>query len=131
MCSINYDGSFNRHADVIDGKTHRFTTVGGTKIAEKKMRAYFEKEIKKSDLSLSEAVQRAVFCWQVGFSAPATPDKFERDTLPSQNELKKLLRESLKTRRIEAALLDRASKTSSCFRRLDEKVVQKAVKNLE
>ena len=131
MCSINHDGSFNRHADSLDQRTHRFTSVGGTKLSEKKMRTYFEKEIKRSDLPLNDAVQRAVFCWQLGFSTPANPDKFEKEDLPSAAELKKLLRESLKTRRVEAALLNRNSASASCFQRLDEKVIQKAIKNLE
>jgi hypothetical protein len=131
MCSINYDGSFNRHADSLDHNTHHFTTVGGTKLSETKMRTYFEKEIKKTDLSLNDAIQRAALCWQLGFSTPAHPDKFEREALPSQAELKKLLRESLKNRRVEAALLNRNSTSASCFQRLDEKAVQKAIKNLE
>lgn len=131
MSSMNYDGSFNRHADSLDQKTHRFTSVGGTKLSEKKMRTYFEKEIKRTDLALAEAVQKAVLCWQLGFSTPANPDKFEREELPSTAELKKLLRESLKTRRVEAALLNRNLESASCFQRLDEKAIQKAVKNLE
>lgn len=131
MCSINYDGSFNRHADSVDQKIHRFTTVGGTKLSEKKMRSFFEKEIKRSDLPLGEAIQKSILCWQVGYSTPATPDKFERDNLPSHAEIKKLLRESFKTRRVEAALLRHDSTFTSCFQRLDEKVIQKAVKSLE
>ncbi len=131
MCSINYDGSFNRHADSLDQRIHRFTSVGGTKLSENKMRTYFEKEIKRTDLPLSDAIQRAVFCWQLGFSTPANPDKFERDDLPSHHELKKRLRESLKTRRVEAAMLNRNSASASSFQRLDEKVIQKAMKSLE
>ncbi len=131
MCSINYDGAFNRHSDFTDNKVHSFSSVGGTKAAEKKMRTYFEKEIKRADLPLNDAIAKAVACWQLGFSTPASVDKFDRDTMPSTAELKKLLRESFKTRHVEAALLKRDAPTASCFERIDEKQLQKALKSLD
>jgi proteasome alpha subunit len=128
MCSINYDGAFNRHADVSDQKHHTFTSVGGTKLAERRMKTYFEKEIGRADLPLGEAIQSAIACWQVGFSSPHNVDKFERDDLPSAAELKKSLKESFKTRHVEAALLKRKSTSNSTFQRVDEKIIQKAIK---
>lgn len=131
MCSINYDGSFNRHSEVVERKIQRFVCVGGTKSAESRMRSYYERKINSPDLPLEQAIARAVECWQVGLSTPATPDKFERDSLPDSAEIRKLLRESLKNRHIEAALLSRKAPAHACFQRIDEKLIRKATKNLE
>ncbi|MBV9463257.1 MAG: hypothetical protein JO317_03415, partial [Verrucomicrobiae bacterium] len=130
LCTLNYDGAFASVSESHARHGSPFTAVGGTKLSEKRMRAYFEKEVGSDKLPLGQALQRAVECWQVGFSTPANADKFERDHFPSAAEMKKQLKDSLKHRQVEAALLRREGQPSMRFQRIDEAEVRKSLKHL-
>lgn len=128
IVKLDYDGSFARSE--IEMK-EPFDVLAGTDEAEKKMLDYLVKHDGDARRSLDGALRLAVKAWAVGMETAergGTGEQPEDET--EQIDEEKVLKDHLKTRHVEAAVLDRSRPVTSRFRMLDEKEVRAALKDL-
>jgi len=119
IVKLDYDGSLARSE--IEMK-EPFDVLAGTAKAEDAMLQYLVKNNGNPRRSLDDAIRLAAQTWAVGMHA-VTDSSEEPDTV-------RILREHLKTRHVEAAVLERSRSAAGKFRLLDEKEIHSAVKDL-
>ena len=125
---LDYDGSFARSPMET---REPFDVLAGTNDAEKAMLEYLLEHNGDPRRSLDEALRLAAATWAIGMeTAQAGQDK-DSDAPESRDiDPGKVLKESLKTRHVEAAVLERSAPVTQRFRLLDEKEVRAALKDL-
>lgn len=119
IVKLDYDGSLARSEVELK---EPFDVLAGSAKAETAMLNYLVEHNGNPRRPLDEAIRLAAQTWAVGTHAAQ-----ETDTPP---EPVKLLREHLKTRHIEAAVLDRRRPAIGKFRLLDDKEIRAALKDL-
>ncbi len=128
IVKLDYDGSFARSE--IEMK-ESFDVLGGTADAEKKMLDYLVEHDGSPRRTLDDAVRLAAKAWAIGMETaehgePAGKTEAETEKIDEV----KTLKEHLKTRHVEAAVMDRTRPATSKFRMLDEKEIRAALKDL-
>ena len=127
IVKLDYDGSLGRSE--IEMK-EPFDVLAGTAEAEQQMLGYLVENNGNRRRSLDEALKLAAQTWAVGMeiaerSGQAEGDESKREEIDTV----KVLKEALKSRHVEAAVLDRNRPASSKFRLLDEKEIRSALKD--
>jgi proteasome alpha subunit len=122
IVKLDYDGSLARSE--IELK-EPFDVLAGSAKAEEAMLNYLVKHNNSPRRSLDDAIRLAAQAWAVGLNALDQKDEPAAEIDPV-----KFLREQLKSRHVEAAVLDRTRPATSRFRLLDEKEIHSAVKDL-
>jgi proteasome alpha subunit len=128
IVKLDYDGSLARSE--IEMK-ERFDVLAGTADAQKAMLDYLVEHNGGSRGSLDDALKLAAKTWAVGMDA-AEQDEHKQGEEPEKREIEpeKILKEHLKTRHVEAAVLERSRPATKKFRLLDEKEIRAALKDL-
>ncbi len=128
VVKLDYDGSMGRSE--IEMK-EPFDVVAGTAEAEQQMLNYLVDNNGNRKRSLEEALKLAAQTWTVGMEIAERTGQAEGDETKSEEiDTVKVLKETLKSRHVEAAVLDRNRPASSKFRLLDEKEIRAALKDL-
>jgi proteasome alpha subunit len=128
IVKLDYDGSYARSE--IELK-EPFDVLAGTVTAEQRMLNYLLEHNSNPRRSLPDAIRLAGKAWAVGLQAAEQADSAEETgTSPEPIDEVKILKEDLKTRHIEAAVLERSRPATSKFRLLDEKEIRAALKDL-
>jgi proteasome alpha subunit len=125
IVKLDYDGSLARSE--IELK-EPFDVLAGASKAEELMLHYLVEHNGNPRRSLDEAIRLAAQTWAVGMHALDL--KEDDDEALDKLEPAKLLRDHLKTRHVEAAVLDRTRPAAGKFRLLDEKEIRTALKDL-
>ena len=123
--AVDYDGSFHaRHGE------ERFAVLAGRRGAEDAMRQHLDKTIWDGKGDRDAALRLALETWVIGQHASriAVPEK--ETGKPIEWDWRKILREELKTRSVEAAVLERTRATVSKFRHLEEREIRPALKEI-
>ncbi len=128
VAKLDYDGSFTRSEmeskEVIE-------VVAGTHEAERAMLDYLIDHNGNARGSLDDALKLAAKAWAVGMETAERGQVADEDEgKPEEVDVEKVLKETLKTRHIEAAVLDRNRPAASKFRLLDEKEIRAGLKEL-
>lgn len=128
IVKLDYDGSLARSE--IEMK-ERFDVLAGTADAQKVMLDYLVENNGGSRRSLDDALKLAAKTWAVGMDT-AEQDEGKQGDEPEKREIdpEKVLKEHLKTRHVEAAVLERSRPATKKFRLLDEKEIRAALKDL-
>jgi proteasome alpha subunit len=119
IVKLDYDGSLARSE--IEMK-EPFDVLAGSAKAEEAMLHYLVEHNDHPRRSFEDAIRLAAQAWAVGAHAGV-----ESETAPDPV---KVLRENLKSRHLEAAVLDRRRPATGKFRLLDEKELRGALKDL-
>lgn len=128
IAKLDYDGSFARSE--METK-EPFEVVAGTHEAEKAMLDYLIEHNGNARRSLDESLKLAAKVWAVGMeTAQAGKSTGEDESKTEAIDVAKVLKESLKTRHVEAAVLERSRPATSQFRLLEEKEIRAALKDL-
>jgi len=128
VLKLDYDGSFARSE--IETK-EPFDALAGTSEAEKAMLDHLLDHDRDPRRSLDEALKLAARTWAIGMDAAEQSQRQESEpTEKREVDPGKVLKESLKTRHVEAAVLERSAPAARRFRLLDEKEVRSALKDL-
>jgi proteasome alpha subunit len=128
ICKLDYDGSFVRSE--IETK-EPFDVLAGTGDANKAMLGYLIEHNGNPRRSLDDALKLAAKTWAVGMNVAEQGDAKEGEAEEKRElDLGKVLKEYLKSRHVEAAVLDRNRPASGKFRLLDEKEIRSALKDL-
>jgi proteasome alpha subunit len=128
IVKLDYDGSFARSE--IEMK-ERFDVLAGTGDAQKAMLDYLVEHNGDPRRSLEDALKLAAKTWAVGMDTAEQGESKETEESEKRGiEPEKILKEYLKTRHVEAAVLERSRPPSKKFRLLDEKEVRSALKDL-
>jgi len=128
IVKLDYDGSLARSE--IEMK-ERFDVLAGTAEAQKAMLDYLVEHNGNPKRSLDDALKLAVKTWAVGMdTAEQSEGKSDEEAEKRDIDPEKVLKEYLKTRHVEAAVLERSRPPSKKFRLLDEKEVRAALKDL-
>lgn len=128
MVKLDYDGSFARTE--IELK-EPFRVLAGVPDAEQQMLSYLLEHNGSTRRSLDEALRLAAKTWTVGMQAAERGEQAVGETAPPvEADLLKSLKEHLKTRQVQAAVLDRTRPIDRRFRLLDDKEVRAALKDL-
>lgn len=120
---LNYDGEFTLY--------HDYAAAAGTDFAEVLMERVLSgeglpKRKSRKALSLEEGLPRALQAWSAGRWAlqgaegEPEPEDWEKTPLPPEEELRRVLAESLEAERVEAALLERDPRRERLLRFLTE-----------
>jgi len=123
IVKLDYDGSLARSE--IEMK-EPFDVLAGSPKAEEAMLNYLVEHNSNPRRSLDDTIRLAAQAWAVGMNALDQKD----DDKPEEIDPVKLLREQLKSRHVEAAVLDRTRPVTSRFRLLEEKEIRSALKDL-
>lgn len=128
IAKLDYDGSFVRSE--IETK-EPFDVLAGTSEAEKAMLDSLLEHNGNPRRSLDDALKLAATTWAIGMDT-AQEGQSKEDEANEKREIDpgKVLKESLKTRHVEAAVLERSGPATRRFRLLDEKEVRSALKDL-
>jgi proteasome alpha subunit len=128
IVKLDYDGSLARSE--IEMK-ERFDVLAGTADGQKAMLDYLMKHNSSQRRSLDDALKLAVKTWAVGMDTVEHDEGKQADE-PEKREIEpeKVLKEYLKTRHVEAAILERSRPATKKFRLLDEKEIRAALKDL-
>jgi len=128
IVKLDYDGSFARSEIEM---REPFDVLAGTSEAEKAMLDYLVEHNGNPRRSLEDALKLAAKTWAIGMEA-AEQGKGAEDETDKEREVEpeKVLKEYLKTRHIEAAVLERSRPVTGRFRLLDEKEIRSALKDL-
>jgi proteasome alpha subunit len=128
IVKLDYDGSIGgSEAEVKEF----FDVIAGTEEAERQMVRYLADSDADPHRSLEKALQLAALTWAVGMETAERSDQAEREEGKTEKiDAVKALKEHLKTRRVEAAVLDRNRPTASKFLLLEEKELRSALKDL-
>lgn len=128
IVKLDYDGSYARSE--IESK-EPFAVLAGLAQAEQAMLKYLLEHNGNAKRSLEDAVKLAAKTWAVGMQAAERGEGKEEETGPRDEiQPERLLKEYLKTRHVEAAVLDRNRPVSGKFRLLSEKEIRAALKDL-
>ena len=128
IVKLDYDGSFARSE--IETK-EPFDVLAGTGDAEKAMLDYLVEHNGNPRRTLDDALKLAVKTWAIGMDTAQQGESKENEAAEKREiDPGKVLKESLKTRHVEAAVLDRGRPVTHRFRLLDEKEVRAALKDL-
>ena len=128
LVKLDYDGSFARSE--IEMK-EPFDVLAGTSEAEKAMLDYLVEHDGNQRRSLEDALKLAAKTWAVGMdTAEQGENKPGEDDAKREIEPEKVLKDYLKTRHVEAAVLERSRPVTGKFRLLDEKEIRAALKDL-
>lgn len=129
IVKLDYDGSYGRSEIEM---REPFDVVAGTHPAEKLMLEYLVEHDGHAKRDLADAIRLAAQTWAVGMqlSERGRPADERELKLPPDFDAVKALRETLKTRHVEAAVLDRTRRGAAKFRLLDEKEIRTALKDL-
>ncbi|HUJ08810.1 MAG TPA: 20S proteasome subunit A/B [Verrucomicrobiae bacterium] len=128
ILKLDYDGSFARSE--IETK-EPFDVLAGTSEAEKAMLDHLLERNGNPRRSLDDTLKLAVTAWAIGMDAAGQSQRPEGEPAEKREvDPGKVLKESLKTRHVEAAVLERGAPAVRRFRLLDEKEVRPALKDL-
>ena len=128
IVKLDYDGSLGRSE--VETK-ESLDVLAGSADAERKMLQYLQEHDSDPRRSLDEALKVAAKAWAVGMHAVQHGEKIdEEEAKPEEIDEAKVLKEHLKMRHIEAAVLDRSRPATAKFRLLDEKEIRAALKDL-
>ncbi len=128
IVKLDYDGSLARSE--IEMK-ERFDVLAGTAEAQKAMLDYLVEHNSSQRRSLEDTLKLAAKTWAVGMDA-AEQGENKPGEEPEKREIdpEKILKEHLKSRHVEAAILERSRPATKKFRLLDEKEIRGALKDL-
>lgn len=128
IVKLDYDGSFARSE--METK-EPFDVLAGTSEAEKAMLDYLLEHNGNPRRTLDDALKLAVKTWAIGMDTAQQGESQESEgTEKREIDPEKILKENLKTRHVEAAVLDRSRPVTRRFRLLDEKEVRAVLKDL-
>jgi proteasome alpha subunit len=128
IVKLDYDGSFARSE--IETK-EPFDVLAGTHEAQKAMLDYLVEHNGSPRRTLDDALRLAAKAWAAGMDAADQGEKKGEETAEKRLiEPEKVLKEYLKTRHVEAAVMDRNRPPSGKFRLLDDKEIRAALKDL-
>ena len=129
VVKLDYDGSMGQGESESTGEW--FEVLAGTEEAERKMAQFLADQNGDSRRSFEKALQLAAQAWAVGMEAGQRSSESDgEETGAEKIDAVKVLKEHLKARHIEAAVLERNRPASSKFRLLDEKELRPALKDL-
>jgi proteasome alpha subunit len=127
IVKLDYDGSLA--GSEIETK-QSYEVVAGTAEAEKQMLDYLADNDGNSRRSLENALQLAAQTWAVGMETAEHSAAEAEEGKPEKIDTVRVLKDHLKTRHVEAAVLDRNRPASGKFRLLDDKEIRAALKDL-
>jgi proteasome alpha subunit len=128
IVKLDYDGSFARSE--IETK-EPFDVLAGTNEAQKAMLDYLIEHNGNPRRPLDDALRLAAKTWAAGMDAADRGDKKGEETEEKSTiEPEKVLKEYLKSRHVEAAVMDRNRPAAGKFRLLDDKEIRAALKDL-
>jgi proteasome alpha subunit len=127
IVKLDYDGSMARSE--IEMK-EPFDVLAGSADAEKQMLDYLVDNNGNPRRSLESALQLAAQAWAVGMETAERAAAESEDAKSEKIDTVRALKDHLKSRHVEAAVLDRNRPASSRFRLLDEKEIRAALKDL-
>jgi hypothetical protein len=130
IVKLDYDGSYGRSEIEM---REPFDVVAGTREAEHHMLNYLLEHNGDAKRSLDAALRLAARAWAIGISIAEHNTHAEpgaETTLPPGFDAAKVVREHLKSRHVEAAILDRTRPATAKFRLLDDKETRAALKEL-
>ncbi|MCX7915903.1 MAG: hypothetical protein N3A53_06330 [Verrucomicrobiae bacterium] len=130
VVKLDYDGSFGRGGE--DGR-ETFHVLAGTAAAEQHMMRFLMEHDDRPDRELDDAVRLAARAWAVGmyFAEKGREHAGEEEAqLPAGFDAARSLREHLRLRHVEAAVLDRTTRSANRYRRLDERELRGMLKDL-
>jgi len=130
IVKLDYDGSYGRSETEM---REPFDVVAGTREAEHHMLNYLLEHNGNAKRPLDDTLRLAARTWAVGMAILEHNTQVEpgaETKLPDGFEAAKVLREHLKSRHVEAGILDRTSPRDAKFRLLDDKEIRAALKDL-
>jgi proteasome alpha subunit len=128
IVKLDYDGSFARSEIEL---REPFDVLAGTGDAQKSMLDYLVEHNGDQHRSLEDALRLAAKTWAVGMDvAEQSENKEGEEAEKREIEPEKVLKEYLKVRHVEAAVLERSRPATKKFRLLDDKEVRSALKDL-
>jgi proteasome alpha subunit len=128
VVKLDYDGSFARSE--IEMK-EPFDVLAGTSEAQKAMLDYLVEHNGNPRRALDDALKLAARTWAVGMDMAEHGENKEGEASEKRDiEPEKVLKEYLKVRHVEAAVLERSRPITGKFRLLDEKEVRSALKDV-
>ena len=128
IVKLDYDGSFARSEIEL---REPFDVLAGTADAQKAMLEYLVEHNGDQGRSLEDALKLAARTWAVGMDmAEQSDDKKGEEDEKRVIDPEKVLKEYLKARHVEAAVLERSRPATKKFRLLDEKEIRSALKDL-
>jgi proteasome alpha subunit len=128
VVKLDYDGSMGQAET--EAK-ECFEVAAGTDEAERQMRQFLTDHNGDTRCSFEKALQLAAQAWAIGMEAAERSDQPEGEEAAGEKvDVVRILKERLKTRHIEAAVLERRRPLSSKFRLVDEKELRPALKDL-
>jgi proteasome alpha subunit len=128
IVKLDYDGSFARSE--IETK-EPFDVLAGTNEAQKAMLDYLVEHNGDPRRALDEALRLAAKAWAVGMDMAEQGEDKSGETAEKRTiEPEKVLKEYLKVRHMEAAVMERNRPATGKFRLLDEKEIRAALKDL-
>ena len=128
IVKLDYDGSFVRTEMELK---EPFDVIAGTEDAEKAMLQFLLDQNQNPRRSLDEALRIAAKTWAIGMDvAGHGAEEDETGMKHGDVDVEKVLKDNLKTRHVEAAVLDRNRPVTGKFRLLEEKEIRAALKDL-
>lgn len=127
IVKLDYDGSLA--GSEIETK-QPYEVVAGAADAEKQMLEYLADNDGNTRRTLENALQLAAQTWAVGMETAERSAAEAEEGKPEEIDTVRVLKEHLKTRHVEAAVLDRNRPASGKFRLLDDKEIRAALKDL-
>jgi proteasome alpha subunit len=127
IVKLDYDGSMARSE--IEMK-EPFDVLAGSADAETQMLDYLVDNNSDPRRSLESALQLAAQTWAVGIDVAERSTAEGEENKGEKIDAVKVFKEHLKSRHVEAAVLDRNRPASGKFRLLDEKEIRAALKDL-
>ncbi len=132
IVKLDYDGSYGRTEVEM---REPFDVLAGAKEAEEQMLQYLVEHNGNSRRALDDALRLAAKTWAVGMrrvtqTEVAAAEEGKAEQLPPDDELAKVLKDHLRARHVETAVMDRSRQVASKFRLLDEKEIRAALKDL-
>src|SRR5438876_1917203 len=127
IVKLDYDGSLA--GSEIEAK-ESYDVLAGNADAEKQMIDYLADNDGNSRRSLESALQLAAQTWAVGMETSERAAAEAEESKIEEIDTVRVLKDHLKSRHVEAAVLDRTRPASGKFRLLDEKEIRAALKDL-
>jgi proteasome alpha subunit len=128
IVKLDYDGSF-AHSEIETKEP--FDVLAGTSEANKAMLDYLVEHNGNPKRALDDALRLAAKTWAVGMNTAEQGDNKEDESEDKRDfSPEKVLKEYLKARHIEAAVMERGRPATGKFRLLDDKEVRAALKDL-
>lgn len=128
IVKLDYDGSFVRSDIEVKEPFH---ALAGSTATETQMLNYLVEHDGNPRRSLDDALKLALKTWGIGMEITEHGGKEEDSQMQhTEVDVEKALKEFLKTRHVEAAVLDRSRPNASKFRKLDDREVRPALRDL-